>query len=42
MSKHTHVAQAFPQVAIDGVLEAVASEVANNADLKGLSRQEVS
>lgn len=41
--KHTstHIAQAFPQVTVDGVLVAVAFEVADDADLKDIRCHEV-
>ena len=37
----THVGEALPEVAIDGVLVAVATEVADDALIEGLSGQEV-
>ena len=37
----THVGEALPQVAVDGVLVAIATEVADDALVEGLCRQEV-
>lgn len=36
-----HISQALPQVTVDSVLVAVAFEVADDADLEGVRRQEV-
>lgn len=37
-----HIGQALPQVAVDGVLVAVALQVSDDANLKSLRSQEVS
>lgn len=39
--KNAHISQALPQVTVDGVLVAVAFQVADDADLEGVRRQEV-